>query len=127
MTTKFYSSEDCPETGQQKNFNKCIINTPNLGVKIKTSDDNFNNFKNENKLKNIIPFLVERKFCYYSADSKENNTNENQDRSLYNLFDAKNPFFSISCVINVLYLIQLLDSIEKFINAGKPFMLMETP
>ena len=94
MTTKFYSSEDCPVSGQQKIFNKCIINTPNLGVKIKTSDDNFNNFNNfkdENKLENIIPCLVERKFCYYSADSKENNTNEIQDWSLYNLFDAKKP------------------------------------
>lgn len=80
-TNKFYSIESCTNNND---FNKCNINNPNLGVIMKTDNNDFDNFKDTNKLQNIIPFLVERKFCYYD-DSKKDGTNQ----SKYSLFDAE--------------------------------------
>ena len=87
---KFYTIESCPTNVLQNIFIDCTKNIPNLGVTIKTDGNNFNTFKSSENLDNIIPFLVERKFCYYSASSKEDSASINQNTSLYNLFDTNN-------------------------------------
>jgi len=87
---KFYTIESCPTNVLQNIFIECTKNIPNLGVTIKTDGNNFNTFKSSENLDNIIPFLVERKFCYYSASSKEDSASINQNTSLYNLFDTNN-------------------------------------
>lgn len=92
-TNKFYTTEPCSTTGLQSIFNKCTANSPNLGVEIITDGNNFEQFKNDNQLDNLIPFLVERKFCYYDVSSKGDNNNTtslSQNQSLFNLFDANN-------------------------------------
>tara|TARA_Y100001970_G_C14252007_1_gene872530 strand:- start:1037 stop:1828 length:792 start_codon:yes stop_codon:yes gene_type:complete len=89
-TDKFYTTEACSTNGLQSIFKDCTRNLPNLGVIMNTDGENFDSFKDDNQLDNLIPFLVERKFCYYDADSKDDRNSLSQNESLYNLFDANN-------------------------------------
>ena len=86
MGDNFYTTEECLTTGIQRAFIKCTSNLPNLGVIIDTDTVDFNGFKTTQKLENIIPFLVERKFVYYD-ESLKNGINSSKK----NLFDASNP------------------------------------
>lgn len=91
MGDKFYTTEQCPTTGLQDAFEKCTKNNPNLGVVINRPSNSgptadFNYFKTTEKLDNIIPFLVERKFVYYNESSKNGTTTSSKS-----LFDAPSP------------------------------------
>ena len=94
---EYYSvTDDCPNNI----LSKCMVNNPKIGLQIEHNSASINTgFEGQTylgdivgleemntQLSNIIPFLVERKFCYYNADSKDGAVSSN-----YNLFNVTNP------------------------------------
>ena len=96
---EYYSvTSDCPNNI----FSKCMVNNPKIGLEIEHNTNSINTgFEGQtfmgdivglqeinNELASIIPFIVERKFCYYNADSKDGTAQSN-----FNLFDidSDNP------------------------------------
>ena len=93
-------------TSQEDNcalpFSKCLTINPYIGATINhghnTVIDAFNEFglgaigtagTGDNSLDKIVPFIVERKFGYYNADSK------NGAESDHSFFDSDNPLHNI--------------------------------
>jgi hypothetical protein len=85
-------------------FSKCLTINPYIGATIKDNDQNVrNDFETfglgdigtagtgDNILEKIVPFIVERKFGYYTADSK----NGAEAESVHRFFNIPSPSHNI--------------------------------
>ena len=99
MGDNYYSiNTDSTQCPNDNIFSKCMLMTPKIGIEIEHNTTTINQGYNENTyrgniigkdettsiLNNIIPFIVDRKFCHYNANDK------NGQDSNYPLFDIQN-------------------------------------
>lgn len=82
--TEYYISNTDNCTNNELDY--CLKTLPNPGFKLKDKDGLFSEFKDNENLDKIIPFLTERKYKFYSASSK-NDSNRHES----NYFDTTTP------------------------------------